>query len=194
MATDKSSIRREVLGQRDAMSQDERRRKSEQIAAKLALQPEYRDARAVLFYVNFRSEVNTRGLIESAIAGGKRVIVPKVDRKAHELRLFEISDPGRDLESGYMGIYEPVEGLSKPANATEIDLVILPGVGFDEGGRRLGYGGGYYDRLITRLRPDARLVALAFDIQLRDRIPCEEHDKPVGRIITETRVITPDGH
>lgn len=194
MAADKSSIRREVLGRRDAMSQDERRRKSEQIAAKLSEQPEYRDARSVLFYVNFRSEVQTRGLIESAISAGKRVFVPKVDRKAHELRLFEISDPGRDLESGYMGIYEPVEGLARPADAADVDMVVLPGVGFDTAGRRLGYGGGYYDRLITRLRPDARLVALAFELQLADAIPCEEHDKPVDRIITETRVITPDGH
>ena len=76
----------------------------------------------------------------------------------------------------------------------DFDVVIVPGIAFDPAGGRLGYGGGYYDRLITRLKPGTRLVALAFDVQLCEEIPSEEHDKPVGRIITETRVITPDGH
>jgi 5-formyltetrahydrofolate cyclo-ligase len=193
MTPDKPSIRREVLGRRDAMSQDDRRKKSELIAARLSDEPEYKGASTVLFYVNFRSEVQTRGLLEAALKSGKRVVVPKVDRKAHELKLFEITDPGRDLESGYMGIYEPVEAAARPADSAEIDLVVLPGVGFDLKGRRLGYGGGYYDRLIARLNPGTHLVALAFELQMCDAIPAEEHDKPVDKIITETRVIEPDG-
>ena len=65
----------------------------------------------------------------------------------------------------------------------------MPGVGFDSAGRRLGYGGGYYDRLIETLRPGTSLIALAFDAQVVDEIPAEEHDKKVDKIITETRVI-----
>ncbi|MGA2193269.1 MAG: 5-formyltetrahydrofolate cyclo-ligase [Nitrospirota bacterium] len=190
MPASKSAIRREILSKRQGLTREERRLKSLRIAELLDAQPEYRDAGTVLFYVNFREEVATRGMIESAIAKGKKVLVPKVDHKAHRLKLYEIHDLARDLTCGYMNIYEPVEAVTRPASAAEADLVIMPGVGFNVDGRRLGYGGGYYDRLIEALRPDARLVALAFEVQMVDEIPCEEHDKKVHKIITEERVIT----
>lgn len=185
----KSAIRRELLAIRDGLSIDERLKKSSLIAAMLLEQREYIDAGVVLFYVSFRSEVSTRGMIETALSGGKRVLVPKVDRKAHRLKVYEITDLARDLESGYMGIYEPVEGLSRAADPAEADLVVLPGVGYDGAGRRLGYGGGYYDRLIETLKGGTALIGLAFEAQVVEEIPSEEHDKKVGKIITETRVI-----
>ncbi len=185
----KSAIRRELLLKRDALSQDARRGKSGAIARRLLEQPEYRLAGFVLCYVNFRSEVGTRGIIARALMDGKKVILPKVDRKAHRLRLFEITDEADDLEAGYMGIYEPVEGRAREASPGEVDLVVLPGVGFDAEGGRLGYGGGYYDRVIETLRPGVPLVALAFDLQVVGHIPVEGHDKRVDKIITETRLV-----
>lgn len=185
----KSTIRRELLARRDGLGLDERLRNSSLIAASLMEQTEYKDAGVVLFYVSFRSEVSTRGMIETALKEGKRVLVPKVDRKAHRLKVYEIKDLARDLESGYMGIYEPVDGLAVLAQPAEADLVVLPGVGFDETGRRLGYGGGYYDRLIETLKPGAKLIGLAFEAQVVEEIPSEEHDKRVGKIITEKRVM-----
>ena len=185
----KPALRHEILARRDALGEDERRAKSAAIAARLKVQPEYGAARTVLFYVSFRSEAATRQIIEDALREGKRVLAPKVDRKAHRLKLFEITSVARDLEAGYMGIYEPVEGPGGEVDPSEVDMVVLPGVGFDSAGRRLGYGGGYYDRLIERLRPKVPLVALAFELQVVDEVPCEEHDKRVDRIITEARVI-----
>jgi 5-formyltetrahydrofolate cyclo-ligase len=178
---DKASVRHGILAARDALTREERLVKSSAIGLRLSEQVEYIEAGTILFYLNFRSEAATRKMIETALTAGKKVLLPKVDRKAHRLKLFEVKDLAADLEAGYMGIYEPVEGVA---------LVIMPGVGFDTAGRRLGYGGGYYDRLIETLRPDAKLIALAFDAQVVDEIPAEEHDKKVGKIITETRVIT----
>ena len=190
MMLDKASVRHGILAARDAITHDERLIKSSSIGIKLTEQAEYIESETILFYLNFRSEAATRKMIEAALMAGKKVLLPKVDRKAHRLKLFEVKDLSKDIEAGYMGIYEPIEGVARPAGPEEADLVIMPGVGFDAAGRRLGYGGGYYDRLLETLRPDARLIALAFDAQIVDEIPAEEHDKKVGKIITETRVIT----
>ena len=186
---DKASARHAILAARDALSSEQRKEKSRAVAERLAGQDEYKEAGTILFYVSFRSEVATLGMIKSALAAGKKILVPKVDRKAHRLKLYEIKDLDRDLETGYMGIYEPVEATARHAGPEEADLVIMPGVGFDGKGRRLGYGGGYYDRLLEALRPDAKLIALAFEAQVVNEIPSEEHDKKVPKIITETRVI-----
>jgi len=190
MREEKAALRHDILARRDKMDQEERRAGSSAILALLVGQPEYSAAAAILFYVNFRGEVATRGMIAEALGSGKKVLVPKVDRKAHRLKLFEIRDMSEDLEAGYMGIYEPVEGHARPAAPEEVDMVVLPGVGFDKSGRRLGYGGGYYDRLIEMLRPGVPLLALAFDRQVVDEVPAEAHDKRVDKVITETRVIT----
>jgi len=184
----KTDVRKRILAGRDALSLSERQAKSAAIWVRLKALPEYAGASTVLFYVDFRSEVMTLRMIDEALKEGKRVIVPKVDRAAHRLVLFEIKDPA-DLVSGYMGIPEPSEGTAVKVGPAEIDLVVMPGVGFDTQGKRLGYGGGYYDRLIETLRPNAGLVALAFEVQVEDEIPSEPHDKRVSKVITETREI-----
>jgi 5-formyltetrahydrofolate cyclo-ligase len=185
----KPEARRGILALRDALTAFERAKKSAAILESLKAQPEYIKAGAVLFYVDFRSEVQTRMMMQDAIDKGKRVYAPKVDRKSHRLKIFEVKDLARDLEAGYMGIYEPIESHGGEADPATLDMVVMPGVGFDSKGRRLGYGGGYYDRLAERLRPGASLIALAYDCQVVDEIPSEEHDKKVHKIITETKVI-----
>ncbi|MHB8174861.1 MAG: 5-formyltetrahydrofolate cyclo-ligase, partial [Nitrospirota bacterium] len=178
-----------ILARRDALSPEERHQRSFSIATALSGLPEYKSAGTVLFYVNFRSEVATRRMIEEALDRGKKVLVPKVDHHRRDLRLFELKDPSADLEAGYMNIYEPVEDRTREALPEEPDLVVMPGVGFDGDGNRLGYGGGYYDRLIVKLRPGVKLVALAFEEQMVDEVPTLPHDRKVDMIITETRII-----
>ena len=185
----KAGLRREILARRDAIPPDDRRSKSASIADAFFALPEYKTAGTVLFYVNFRSEVSTRRMIEQAISHGKRILAPKVEHRRRELRLFEIKDLSADLESGYMNIYEPVEKRTREASPEDPDMVVMPGVGFDGNGNRLGYGGGYYDRLALKLRPDVRLVALAFEEQVVDEIPSLPHDRKTDIIITEKRVI-----
>lgn len=186
----KSELRRTVLRKRDGLTHWEREGKSRAIGSRLAELPAYREAGTVLFYVEFRSEVITRPMIAEALTSGKNVIVPKVEREGHLLRLFGITDPATELVPGYMGIPEPDDTRLREYQPADIDLVVLPGVGFDTSCGRLGYGGGYYDRLVEKLRPGTPLVALAFEAQLAERVPCEPHDKPMDCVITEERVIT----
>lgn len=185
----KTEARRRVLSRRDSLAHWERESKSRSIGHRLMELPEYRDAGTVLFYVEFRSEVITRPMIDEAIADGKRVLVPKVEKDGHHLRLFHLSDPDTELVAGYMGIPEPDHTRLPEYGAKDVDIVILPGVGFDASCGRLGYGGGYYDRLIEKLRPGTPLAALAFEAQLEDKVPSEKHDKPMDMVITEDRVI-----
>ncbi len=187
----KPAARRAILEKRDALTPEQRAEKSEAIARALFGLPEYQSARAVLFYIEFRSEVITRPMVGAALAAGKRVLAPKVEREDHLLRLYELTDPEKELGPGYMGIPEPDPSKAREVSPGEVDLVVLPGVGFDASCARLGYGGGYYDRLIERLRDGVKLVALAFEAQLVDAVPSEPHDKRMDAVVTEDRVIRP---
>ncbi len=137
-----------------------------------------------MFFASFRSEVETEPMILRALRAGKRVVLPKVTGK--ELALYEIGDFGADMERGAWGIPEPK--TFAPAKLDEIDLIIMPGAAFDEQGNRLGYGAGFYDKLLSAFKRTA--VALAFEAQIVSNVPVAPHDIPVGKIVTEKRVIT----
>lgn len=162
---------------------EERLAKSSRIERLLFDLPEFRAARVVLFYASFRTEVETRGMIRRALDEGKRVVLPKV--KGKELALYEIRDLDKDLAPGSWGIPEPVNG--RPADLKGVDLVVLPGAVFDEQGNRLGYGAGFYDRLLAGYQ--GATVALAFEVQVVPEVPSAKHDVPVKKIVTEKRII-----
>lgn len=122
-------------------------------------------------------------MIRRALAEGKRVVLPKVDGKA--LSLFEIHDFDKDVSSGAWGIPEPQRG--KRIDFEEVDLIIMPGAVFDELGNRLGYGAGYYDKLLSK--GGKTTVALAFEVQIVPKVPRGVHDIPVQKIVTEKRII-----
>jgi len=185
----KAETRKRILKRRDLLAHERRVHNSSLISSRLADLYEYKSAGTVLYYLDFRSEVMTLGMIELALNAGKRVIAPKVVSSSHTMRLFEVNGLSRQLATGYMGIPEPIPELCEEVGPEIIDVVVLPGVGFDERGARLGYGGGYYDRLAENLRDDAVLVAVAFEVQLTDHIPTEPHDRLMHYIVTEMRVI-----
>lgn len=180
----KDSLRQQVLDARFRLSAGERKAKSRQIEERLFALPEFRAARSILFYASFRSEVETWDMIRRALAEGKRVILPRVRGK--QLALFEIRNFDEDVKPGTWDIPEPVSG--RPAAVQEADLVIVPGSVFDERGNRMGYGGGFYDRLLPAF--SGPTVALAFELQIVDSVPVGPHDVPVRKIVTERRVIT----
>lgn len=156
---------------------------SREIETRLFLLPEFQSARTIMFFASFRSEVDTVPMIRRALEEGKRVILPKV--RGRELGLFEIVDYDRDMASGAWGIPEPRE--TKPANISDVELMVVPGLAFDLKGNRLGYGAGFYDRILPAYhRPT---VALAFEVQIVPQAPAEAHDVPMQKIVTETRVI-----
>ena len=179
----KNQIRKKVLADRDSMSPPQRSAKSREIEERLFSLPEFRSARTIMFFASFRSEVDTGPMIRRALASGKRVVLPKV--KGKELELFEIKNFDSDVSSGAWGIPEPRE--SAPMKLGEIDVIIVPGAAFDQRGNRLGYGAGFYDKLLSVFKK--LTIAVAFDSQIVSAVPVAAHDVPIKKIVTEKRII-----
>ncbi len=186
---DKRTLRSKIFQLRDALNSEQTREKSLKIADNLYKLPSYQQAGNVMFFLSFRSEVDTRPAVEKSMALGKRICIPKALPETRELVPSLLLDWEQDLALGAYDIPEPRPETLRPVEPGEIDLLIVPGVAFDCNGNRLGYGGGYYDRFFPLLRPETPLVALAFDLQIVPSVPVEEWDQTVHYIVTEKRVI-----
>ena len=182
----KARLREMVLARRDAMGAATRAVLSQAILEEIAGLPAYRDARAVLAYAGFGSELRTGGFLRRVLDEGKTLLLPRVNREKKLLEVYEVGDPARDLEAGTWGIREPRPDRCAPADPRTIDFVLVPGVAFDAHGGRLGYGAGFYDGLLSGdVSPHAWLVAGAFGVQLVEEVPLDEHDVPVDVVVTE---------
>lgn len=179
----KKALRQEVLERRFGLSSGERTAKSREIEKRLFSLPEFQASGRVLFYASFRSEVETHDMIRRALSEHKRVVLPKV--KGNELALFEIRDFDRDVKPGKWDIPEPAAGKSIRPN--EIAFIVVPGAAFDEQGNRLGYGAGFYDKMLKEYKGAA--AALAFEIQIVTGVPSDPHDVRIRKIVTEKRII-----
>jgi 5-formyltetrahydrofolate cyclo-ligase len=184
----KNAIRKEALRKRDRISHVLKGSKDFSIRQRLLALPEFLSARSVLFYASFRSEVETSELIRESLGMGKMAILPKVDNIKHRLLLYEIKNLD-ELVSGVMEIPEPIQRKERLVHLEDIDLVIIPGAGYDSSGNRLGYGAGYYDILLSERQKKTPIIALAYEEQLIDAIPAEKHDVRVDMIVTDQRVI-----
>jgi 5-formyltetrahydrofolate cyclo-ligase len=182
----KLALRQRVLTERDALPVAVRRAASAAIVARILERADFKAARAVLLTLPFGSEWDTVAVMRAALAAGRTVVVPRVDKASRMLELHAITDPERDVVAGYRDIPEPLPACPLVARDA-IDFVLVPGVAFDRLGRRMGYGGGYYDRLLPLLSPRAARVAGAFEVQLVDRVPVAPNDIAVDAILTESR-------
>ncbi len=180
----KESFRRRARALLKEQSLRLRSQKSSRIKKKLFRLRDFCKARTVLFYVSLPEEVQTGPMIRAALRQKKRVVVPLTDLKRKKLLLYELRQPDRDLHKGTLGIYEPVPGRCRPVRATEIDCVIVPGLLFDKKNRRMGRGGGFYDRFFGRLRRGIPKIGLAYSFQVVRRVPCQKHDKRLDRVIS----------
>ena len=162
------------------------------IVAKVQSLPQYRSAKTIMYYVDAGSEVKTRQALAGAIAAGKRVVVPWCVVENNTLELFLLEDVNELVEGAYK-ILEPKDELRrlphKLIDPKTLDFVMVPGTAFDLKGGRMGQGKGYYDRLLGAVRPDAPLVALAFDCQIFEEIPVAPHDVFMDLVVTESRII-----
>ncbi len=184
----KKKIRDQAHANRNA--QEHKDELSQAICAKFVALPAYASAKTVMYYIDVRSEVRTRQELPGALASGKKIIIPWCNAKG-ELELFHLENMD-ELSVGMYKILEPKPELrqlaTKQAEATDLDLIMVPGVAFDRTGARMGHGKGYYDKLLQHARLDAPLVALAFECQLFPEIPTARHDIFMDMIITETAV------
>lgn len=185
--SEKQVLRKEISLLRKKLDEREVIVKSNEIERQLFMLDEIKSAKTILFYVSFDNEVSTKELIKLAVMQDKRVAVPKVDKKYKELMLYELNSFENDLESGTWGILEPKPSC-KIVGLDEIDTVIVPGIVFDKSGYRIGYGGGYYDRLLKKNGGKVS-IGLAFELQIIDRIPHEKHDCQIKILVTEKQLM-----
>jgi len=183
--SDKEYVRSQLLVKRKSMSIDEVNNKSRIIQKKLEEYPLFQKSGNILFYVSYGHEVFTHDLIKKSLQIKKNVLVPRSNTKTFMIDPIMINN-WTDLMKGAYGILEPSRQNNNISN--HINLIILPGIGFDIRGNRLGHGKGYYDRLIEK-NPKAALIALAYDFQIVNSIPINSHDKQVDMIISEKQTI-----
>ncbi len=184
----KEELRKKILSKRFKMSQREVQAKSEVICSSLISSELFREAKIIALYSPIKKEVRTEDVFTAAKSEGKIVGFPVSNSDNIEITYFEVDDMSELLEGTY-GIMEPSTDTKKMIMDSDIDLIIIPGVAFDERGFRIGYGGGYFDRLLEKDDIKATTIALAFDTQVVLRIPEESHDMRVNFIFTENRKI-----
>jgi 5-formyltetrahydrofolate cyclo-ligase len=184
-ASPKQALRKEIMAARDALLAVERRELSAAIASQIITLDAYRNACCVLAYMSFGSEFDTAALIADALTAGKALCLPRVESATRRLVLHQVSDVARDLKEGTWGIREPHAKLPR-ADLAQIDFVLLPGVAFTPRCERLGYGGGFYDRLIPTFPKRPALVAAAFGVQIRGQVPLDANDQRVDVVVTES--------
>lgn len=182
----KLAARVRVLAERDAADAAKRAAAAAAITTALIVLPSYQRAITPLLTLPFRSEWNTLALVRHALHSHKRVVLPRVDPASRMLILHGIEDEMRDVQPGFRGIPEPLAScpLIEPS---AIDWVLVPGVAFDTHGRRLGYGGGFYDRLLQLIPEHVPRVAGAYDLQVIAAVPSAPHDARIDILITEIR-------
>jgi 5-formyltetrahydrofolate cyclo-ligase len=180
----KEQLRRRVAALRRALTQAARDERSNAMCAQLATLEEVVRARVVACYMPLRFEIAPTRFMEHAF-DTKIVALPRVDERTNRLVLHQYAR-GDELEESAFMVREP--RLDAPLVAPQdVDVILVPGLAFDGVGRRLGYGQGYYDRLLGDLR--AVRIGLAFDFQLLAEVPAFDHDLPVHTVVTDRRVL-----
>jgi 5-formyltetrahydrofolate cyclo-ligase len=188
----KEAMRRAAYDARNA--QEDKDRVSQLAVERLMQLPEYRAAKTVLWYLDCRSELRTRQALPTALASGKRIVVPycTVDgRGDNKLGLWWLQALDELVVGKWKILEPPRERWGEPGreiSSGEIDFVVVPGVGFGRDGARMGNGQGYYDRLLGSVRPDCPLVALCYECQLFDDLVVDAHDVFMDRVVTENAI------
>jgi 5-formyltetrahydrofolate cyclo-ligase len=176
-----------MRGHLAAMTPDSRQQASSRACARLVALDAFRHASIVMLYMPLAAEVDTTSIAIWCFQTGKTVCVPRVDWKRKDMHAVEVhSFDDHYMEIDEHGLRAPRDGTLLPPSA--IDVVVVPGLAFDTSGNRLGRGGGYYDRFLSRLRRSATSIGLAFDAQITDQLPVDDCDVSVDVLVTDRRV------
>ncbi len=177
MNSSKKELRAAVRKKKQAMTPEDIALRSDALCRRVLESEEYRRAETIYGYLPFNQEVQTLPLLRQALLDGKQLALPKC--YGREMRFILTEDLTRIQYSAF-GAPEPAEDF--PVAGDPAALVIVPGLVFDSRGYRIGYGGGYYDRFLSR-EPNHPTVALCYDFQLIDHLEPEEHDIPVNTVL-----------
>ncbi|MBR4853118.1 MAG: 5-formyltetrahydrofolate cyclo-ligase [Alistipes sp.] len=181
---EKKELRRVVKERFKALGEDEKLRKSALLIERLGEILAQRKASVVALFSPMNDEVQIIPLVEKqAQSGVCRVVLPRVESMADGEAEMEFYDyEPTQMAVGAFGIIEPQAG--EPCEASEIDVMVVPGVAFDSNGGRLGRGKGYYDRYISRVGFRAECIGVCFDFQLFDKLPTEPHDRAMDMVVS----------
>lgn len=185
----KNNFRKKVISLRNKKSDSFIDTYSNKIISNLLSLEEFEKASTIMIYLDFNNEVKTDNLANILIGSGKKVLVPITLKKDKLLIPSQIKNLNSDLKIGTYGIREPKDECKRVASIESIDILIVPAVAFDINKYRLGYGGGFYDRFVKKLRKDTTTIGISFDFQVFDTIPKESHDIQLDYIVTENRII-----
>ena len=192
-STMKATIRKEILSYRDSLDPSLIKKKSHTITDQLKTTPQFVQSRMPMLYASFRGEVHTISLIRERLKKGLPVALPRSIVEARRLAPYLIRSWERDIAKGAYGIPEPNPESAVPVSPSQIDLVVVPGSVFGKDCTRHGYGGGFYDRFLSRQVPHAYRIGLAFSFQVLEFVPSEPHDQKMDLILTEETVIMCEG-
>ncbi|MEC7885866.1 MAG: 5-formyltetrahydrofolate cyclo-ligase [Pseudomonadota bacterium] len=189
----KGKMRREAYDRRNAQENKDEI-SAEAVKLFMAL-PEYQKANTIMWYIDCRSETRTKPeLLAEVKKGEKKIIVPyctEDENGENKLGLWHMESL-EEMVVGKWNILEPPKELwgnpEKEVTPEDLDMIMVPGVGFDRNGGRMGNGQGYYDRTMEKVRPDCSLIALCYETQLFDEILVAPHDVYMDKVVTEKEV------
>jgi 5-formyltetrahydrofolate cyclo-ligase len=182
----KEALRKRLAALRRTLTSEARAERSTRACEHLIAHAGFDNARVVLAYAALRFELDPQHALAQAAHAGKTLLLPRVVPESHELTLH-VYKLGDELSESGFGVREPLASAERVAHE-QVDLVLVPALAFDARGYRLGYGKGFYDRLLPTLGRAER-IGLAFELSLLPQLPNEEHDIAVHRVVTEKRVL-----
>ena len=183
----KNELRKQILKSRDELDHEISIEKSKKAAENVVNSDIFAKAENVMVFSSFRSEIGTTDIINAIFANNKKLFMPLSMMETKEIVCCRISSL-EDLELGNYGILEPKKRSIFIGDSKDLDLIIVPGAAFDMKGHRIGYGAGYYDRLLSRPNMKAVTVGLCFDMQIVPYVPNSKHDISLDYLVTEKGV------
>jgi len=188
---DKKILRKEILEKRNNINLVKKEEMDKKILERFYESKYYKEAEKIFIYISYDSEINTKVIINRALKDKKKIYVPRTEFKTRHMDAVEITTLDNLVESKY-GILEP-KTEEPHIDPNEVDLIVVPGVAFDRNGGRMGYGAGFYDRYFKKINKENidKIVklALAYELQILDKVPMNAQDVPVDYIITENEFI-----
>lgn len=184
----KKLIRTSILEKRNSLTAQEIKENELLILDNLMKLNQFVQSKNVFCYLNFRSEVPTKGIIEYCQQQGKNVYIPVCVNETKEM-IISLYDEDVLLASSKYGVAEPTPDTIKIADRNTLDIAIMPGAAFDNRGYRIGYGAGYYDKFYAHTSKQIYKIALAFSFQIIEEVPKDDYDIPVDCIVTEKGIV-----
>ncbi|MES2205319.1 MAG: 5-formyltetrahydrofolate cyclo-ligase [Pseudomonadota bacterium] len=180
--SEKTELREAMQRQRRLLSASARRTQDQQLFEQLKDLPSVRYSKRLLMTLSFNGECDTWSFARWAITHKGSIVLPRVDREKRILSLHWVDNLESQVEAGFHGVHEPLPSCAT-ADISEIEWVLVPGLAFDAQGGRLGYGGGYFDRLLAQLPKLTYRIGLSYRFQLLSEVPTEPHDEWLDTIV-----------